>query len=412
MLRALLALLVASCAAGPARSRADDHSAAVQRAVAALVGSQKPAGFLRYGFDFLADREDEADSVSAAQLVRQAFAAAVLADHLLLNAQTPERASRVRLSVRSLLDALQARSRPIGASPLQALVTRSGVLSLPAGRYKLHSALDRLGLLYQPAGPGRVLSPDADYAHALAGATALALLAEVRYWQATRDPAFADLRRAWLEGLLVLRIPGAGFRQHPASIDPTPYFDGEAWLALAEYRRAFPDDARAAKVLAELDVDLPRFYGRSFDFDFFHWGAMAASARYLDTGDPGLLAFLEGLMAGGLKRMEHQDDDNNCAVVEGVADGLAALARGGAGGGELAGKARALIAREMAKAAGLQIRPGQEGLEFPGARVSAPRMREFAGDFLLGRYLPKVQVDMTAHCLSAMIKLRRHGISP
>ncbi len=47
--------------------------------------------------------------------------------------------------------------------------------------------------------------------------------------------ALRNLRAAWSEGLLTLRFPGGGFRETPTSIDSSPYYDGEGWLALAAY---------------------------------------------------------------------------------------------------------------------------------------------------------------------------------
>ena len=113
-----------------------------------------------------------------------------------------------------------------------------------------------------------------------------------------------------------------------------------------------------------------------------------------------------------LQRKAKPDNDNNCALVEGVADGLAALVDGGAGASDLANRARAWIAREMDKAEKLQIKPGQRGLDFPGARVTAPRMSEYAGEFLEGTYQPRTQVDLAAHCVSAMVKIRRDALLP
>lgn len=388
--------------AGPA-----DYLGAMALTLERWTASQRPSGFFAYGFDFLADTESETDSMSAPQLVRQAGTGAVLADYQLLTGD-----SRAREPLRKLLAALRSHSLPIGKSALQTFVEDSRVLSLPAGRYKLHSVLERFGLLYEKQGAGLVLSPSSDYAQAHTGATAFALLAEVRYFKATGDSSFAASRRAWLEALIGLRIPGVGFRRVPTSIDHTAYYDGETWLAMAEYHRAFPQDSRAASALTDADADLLASYGPEFRFDFFHWGTMAASARYRDTRDPKFLQFVTAQLTALLKRKAQADNGNNCALAEGVADGLAALVDGGAGSGDLANNARGWLAREMDKAEKLQIKPGQNGLDFASARVIAPRMSEFAGNFLEGVYLPRTQVDLAAHCVSAMIKIRRNALLP
>ena len=64
----------------------------------------------------------------------------------------------------------------------------------------------------------------------------------------------------------------------------------------------------------------------------------------------------------------------------------------------------------MDKAEKLQIQPAQRGLQFANVRLIARRMGEFAGDFLGGIYSPRTQVDIAAHCVSAMVKIRRNAL--
>jgi len=383
-----------------------DYPAAMRLAVEQWSVSQRPSGFLRYGYDFLADIESEKDSMSAENLTRQAGTASALADYVEWTGD-----ARARDTLVALLSALRSTALPIGKSPIQSAIEKTGLLGLPAGRYKLHKLLGQFGLVYRAEGPGRVLSPRRDYGLAYTGATALALLAEVRFVRGGGDDRFAGDRQAWLEALIGLRIPGLGFRQVADSIDHDAYFDGEAWLALAEYHRTFPGDEHAATALAETDGDLLAFYGRGFKRPFFHWGTMAAAARYQDTRDPKFLEFARMLMrefleAGG----KSQNDSNNCALVEGMADGLAAIQLAGEGKSPLANDARAWIAREMDKASRLLVREGQQGLDFPNARVIAPRMKEFAGSFLAGTYSPGTRVDYAQHCVSAMVKIQRNRL--
>ncbi len=399
--------LLALCAAAQAFAGGpSDYPAAMRLAVDQWITSQRPSGLLRYGFDFLADTESEKDSTSPANLARQAGAASTLADYLEAGGTAHGRDALV-----ALLTALRENSLPIGKSDLQTLIEKTGLLGLPAGRYKLHRSLHHFGLVYRTEGPGRVLSPSKRYGDAYTGATALALLAEVRFVRATGDNRFADDRKAWLEALIGLRIPGQGFRQTASSIDHDDYFDGESWLALAEYHRTFPHDDRAASALAATDDDMLSFYGNPFRVAFFHWGTMAAAARYQDTKNPRFLEFVRMQMREFLKvRGKAGDDRNNCALVEGMADGLGALVVAGERGSALATEARDWIAREMEKMDRLQIRTGQQAIEYPNARVIAPRMQEFAGSFLEAVSVPRTQVDHAQHCVSAMIKIRRHSL--
>lgn len=101
-----------------------------------------------------------------------------------------------------------------------------------------------------------MISLDGRYLTAATGATAVALLAELQYQQATGDDRFGLLRSAWLKGLLSLRIPGRGFRVSPTLIDDTPFYDGEAWFALAYYNERFPQDDGIARLLESLDAYL------------------------------------------------------------------------------------------------------------------------------------------------------------
>jgi hypothetical protein len=382
-----------------------DFSTPIQLAVQHWLADQKTTGFFPYGFDFLQDKESEQDTLSAPNLTRQAGAAAVLADYY---AQTKD--PRARPAIVRLLTAFESHSLSIGKRRSQALLEATHVLSLPFGRYKLRNALQEFGLLYQKTGPGKILSPDADYSKAFTGATALALMTELRYVQASDDQRFADLRSAWLAGLVALWVPGEGFRQYPTSIDTTPFFDGEAWRALAEYHRAFPHDHRVNDLLPKVDAALMKNYGGEFKLDFFHWGAMAAAARYADTRDPKFLAFVRAQTRAFLdRRKDGADNDNNCAWVEGLADALGALLSAGEGHSELAGRAQAWVAAEMPKVLRLQIQPKQQDMVFSNARIFAPRLQQYAGCFLAGIYVASTQVDFTSHCVSAMLKLQRNA---
>ena len=395
---ALLLFTFGECAS----AISNDYSAPITLAVNRLLDDQKSSGFMPYGFNFLDGKETEPSTMSAANLTRQASAAAMLADYYALTKD-----QRARPAIQRLLTAFGRYSLPIGKSRKQALIEKTHLLSMPFGRYKIQSALNRFGLLYETTGPGKVLSPNGDYNMAYTGAVALALHAELRYSHTSGDNSFADRRHAWLEGLIGLWIPGDGFRQFATSIDTTPYFDGEAWLALAQYHRAFPHDRRVSELLADVDASLIMKYGDKFKIDFFHWGAMAASARYIDSNEKIFLDFIKAQMRAFLDQKKDHVDNNNCAALEGVADALNALLSAGESGAELAERARSYVATEMRKTKQLQIQPEQNEIVFSSARIIAPHMQEHSGDFRSGIYAADTQVDITAHCVSAMVKLER-----
>jgi len=384
--------------------QSNDYSLAIGLAVDRWLVVQKPSGFLPYDFNFLEDKESEPDSMSTGNLARQAVTAAVLADYYALTNDP-----RARPAIEKFLTAFGRHSLPIGKSLAQSLIEKTRLLSMPVGRGKIRNVLERLGLLFDKQGPGKVLSPNKDYSGVYTGTVALTLLTELRFAQTSKDESFSDLRQAWLETLLMLRIPGGGFRGFLTSIDPTPYADGEAWLALAEYHRQFPQDTRVAEMLAAVDDSLIKIYASDFNIDFYHWGTMAAAARYADSKDAKFLDFIKNQTSAFLDRKQQLASYNDCASVEGVADALATLVSAGEGESELSGRARAWIAREMTKTEGLQIQPGQKELVFANARVSAPRLKEYSGSFLAGCYVLKTQVDNTSHCVSAMLKLQRQN---
>ncbi|MEJ2653682.1 MAG: hypothetical protein P8173_18435, partial [Gammaproteobacteria bacterium] len=344
----------------------------------------------------------EPDTLSTANLARQAGVAAVLADYYVLTGDP-----RARPALERLLEAFRRHSLPIGKGRMQGLIEKTRILSMPVGRYKIRNALKRLGLHFDQQGPGKVVSPDKDYSGAYAGTAALALLTELRFEQAGGGARFSELRQAWLNGLMVLRIPGRGFRGYPTSIDSAPYADGEVWLALAKYHERYPRDRRLGDMLDDVDDSLMDFYGGDFNINFYHWGAMAAAARYATSRDVRFLDFIKRQTRAFLDRRRKPDSNNDCASAEGLADALAALVRAGQGDSALAGRVRAWIAREMNKARGLQIQHGQKELLFTNAHLVAPRLEGFAGSFLAGKDTLKTQVDYTGHCVSAMIKLQR-----
>ena len=139
-----------------------------------------------------------------------------------------------------------------------------------------------------------------------------------------------------------------------------------------------------------------------------HWGVMAAAVRFADTHNRKFLNFIETQTTELLNRMEqHPDNDNNCANVKGVVDAMGALRQGGAAERALYQRALNWTEQEMRKAWRMQIQPGQTELVFSNSRVIAPRMQEFAGSFRSGLYGVDTRVDLTGHCLSAMVKMKR-----
>jgi len=405
----LAAAICAMAAVGqPPAATAADIPAIMRLTVDGWVASSQAADFIPYGFSFLADKALEPDLVSPSNLIRQASSSAALANYF---AYTGD--AKVVDRLRRTLSAFGRLSLPIGKRKLQQFVEATHVLSVPAGRWRLKSALGRFGLLYQPAGNGKVVSPDGSYDKALAGTVALALLTEVVYSHASGDQSFAELRAAWREGLLGLRIPGGGFRQDPTSIDDSDYYNGEAWLALAVYADVNQDDLRSTEALADLDDSLLRRYSEKPSVNFLGWGAMAAAQRYKTTKDAKFLAYLRQLADSFVARYQRgfAADANNCAAMEGIGAIAATLQQAGEINTDRARALRAWLSNEVNKLDKLQIQPGQQGLALGGdAYLRAPRMAGYSGAFLAGIYDPLTRVDASGHCLSAMVIIDKNHL--
>ena len=229
---------VALTAGRPAH--AADASSPAWRAAHQLLGAQMPSGQFAFEHDFIPGRrrlDTNSNLGRLAYVTRQAAAAYGLSNYFLHDQNVD-----VARTLVAVLRNLQKLSLPIDKASGQAALESIGILELPFGRYKLHNTMQWLGLLYRPNGDGRLVSYDRSYETAWGGATALSLLTELQFYQASHDPQFAQLRLAWLKGLLVLYDGGRGFRELPGSIDENTMSNAQVWLALAVYTRLFADD--------------------------------------------------------------------------------------------------------------------------------------------------------------------------
>ncbi|MEI7869535.1 MAG: hypothetical protein WCI11_16725 [Candidatus Methylumidiphilus sp.] len=82
--------------------------------------------------------------MSAPNLVRQAYAAAVFADYYNLTHD-----EKARPALKRLLTAMGRSSLPIGKGKTQAMIEKTHIFSMPFGRYKITAVLDTLGLFYE-----------------------------------------------------------------------------------------------------------------------------------------------------------------------------------------------------------------------------------------------------------------------
>lgn len=363
VLRPVLALLLLT-AGGPANAaafRPELHQAlAVERqalAAAYMAGSEEADGRFVYELDLLAGWPVDRDNI-----VRQAGAGFGLAMYM-------AHAGRLDLAPRvaRALQYYRAQSRPFGR--------------------------------------GRLLVADGDLAGAQTGATALALLTELFYWEATGSAANEDVRRDWLIGLAALWRPEGGFASGPGGTERSSYYDGEAWLALAHYERLLPGDPLVAALLSKLDQDFLVHYREHPDIGFMHWGLLAAAERYRSTGAEVFVQY--SVQLAELLITELQPDfspnANACYLVEGLVAAAALLEHRPESQGLLA-RLSTRIEAELVKALDLQLLPGQTQMDFGVGRFFYDEtLPAYAGAFLNGRFFLRSRIDFTQHCLAALI---------
>ncbi|GHV47230.1 hypothetical protein FACS1894204_10370 [Synergistales bacterium] len=224
------------------------------------------------------------------------------------------------------------------------------------------------------------------------GATALALLGALRYKEAAKSERFDDLIQDWKNGLAELYIENHGMKTSAYDERESPYYNGEAWLALAFYSNRYPDDDQVHALLVRLEKYLMEKYSSGLDSAFFHWGLMAASERYRGTGDDTFISF-------GLEQISKcdRDKENPPPYVEGAAELYSVLPDGDQ-------KERLFtVLTEMKEKV---FAEQQTGKTLPdGSRVH-PSAKRYLGAFLLRPHEKVTRIDCTQHGLSAMLKLR------
>ncbi len=399
------ALAASTTAAG---QTAPDDGARMQLAAEQLIRTQLPSGLFPYDYDFATGAAEDMTALSGQNIVRQGCALFGLV-------QYGELADSERLheTVSKALRAFADRSLPVGKGTVQIFLENIGFYNRWQLWEVMRAPLNFFGLLYSPRGDGALVSGNATYERAWPGATALALVSELYYRRLTGDERFAAMRGQWLRGLLALHVPGRGFRVAPHYLIESGYVNGEAWLALAEYSRAFPVDSAVAAVLSELDGYMIDRYGKSPNAEFFHWGAMAAASRLEMTGDPRFERFIRDQADWFLRLVSGKEGARlvGCAWVEGLATAYVALERQLGATHPLMVGIRRRVETAMARNRALQILPGQETFVLDDStEVRSPEFARYAGGFLVSSTTATMQVDVAGHCLSALVRMQRAGL--
>jgi len=406
LLGKFLALLsgIALIAGGPVH--AADRSDPAWRAAHQLIGAQLPSGQFGFEYDFLLGGKRPNTEVGmgrVAYVTREAAAAYGLSQYFL-----EDNDPAIAHAIVAVLSNFGRLSLPVAKATGQGALEATRILALPFGRYKLQGTLHALGLLYRPSGEGRLVSYNRSYETAWGGATALTLLTELQYYRASHNARFAPLRRAWLEGLLVLHDGFGGFRILPDSVDENDLSNGEIWLALAYYTRLFPADRATADILAQADNYLMRNYAGRPNTIYYSWAMKAAAERYATNPDAKFVEFIAQQTRTFLDsfRTQSASTENSCADVEGMAAARRVLNSVMRPDRDLVRRLSQRIDSEMIKNLALQIVPAQTRIELGnGAYLASPTLADHAGAFLAGTRQPYVRIDYTEHCLSALAEL-------
>ncbi|MDR1379657.1 MAG: thioredoxin family protein [Synergistaceae bacterium] len=247
-----------------------------------------------------------------------------------------------------------------------------------------------------PFNGGLLVSSSPPHPKSPSGATALALIGALRYKASGGELSDGQIEK-WLKGLSGLYIEGAGFRTVPATDEESPYYNGETWLALAEYLEAFPHDREIARLVEKVDAYMMERYAREFDGAFFHWGMMALSARYRQTR---CKKFLDFGLAQYAKYLDAEE--NPTTFTEGVTQFYSVLPDRAAK--DEVRKKLFFIAKNLFKVQ-------QISSKLPDGSSVSPRAERYIGGFLLEPSGTRTRIDMTQHGLMGLLRLRAYGIT-
>lgn len=394
-------IFIISYASAIGASQVVDDVLRLHRAANQLIDTQLTSGFFPYDFNFSNGKQSDIARVEGYHLVRQAGAAFALGEYLERYGKTNARDALALYLGRASSNAI-----PIGKGSIQKKLEWVGVYN----RWRFwdfwREPLNGMGLLFKPEGEAQLVSIDNDYERAWLGTTALSLIAAIKYYRATGDDRFNPNILAWKEGLLALQVPGRGFREAPHYLSESHYFNGESWLALAEYVLSFPGDKQAVKTLDDLDDYFIERYRSREHARFFSWGMMAAWVRFKSNGDPRLGELMQTLATFFLRRDENviPSGVNTCAEIEGVATFIQYMSEQNQLSAPLALKAVEFIERRMAVNRQLQIDSDLVQRISSGEEYLA-KLNQYRGAFIYSLEEPLMQLDLTQHCMSALMRV-------
>jgi hypothetical protein len=159
-------------------------------------------------------------------------------------------------------------------------------------------------------------------------------------------------------------------------------------------------------VLPPLDDYLMRRYADETATGFYQWGTMAAAERLESTSDRRFIDFIARQAERVLDEARWTDMrlQNTCPMIEGLATAAAVLSTRPEYAA-LATRVAQRVDQEMDKNERLQLPPHAERVPLgDGAYLVSRHLSDFAGAFLSGAPRVYTRIDLTGHCLAAMLK--------
>jgi len=383
----------------PIDSRLRSRPDAVELAVDQLLRTQFDSGFFPYDFNFTNGEYTSMEDISGVNLVRQTGAIFSVANVIEQN-----RNEEIEQAIGRFLAMTAQESIPISKGFIQGLLESSGLYNRWQIWKPLRKPLYKAGLLFTDEGPSLLVTTGKDYERAYPGATALTLIAAIKYRNTTGDHQFDAEIIHWKDGLLELMVDGRGFREAPHYLSESEYVNGEAWLALAQYINSFPDDAETRSVIYELEDYYFNEYSLRPRIRFYSWGMMAINARYNTSHDVRYINFAREMTEWFFSAEENyaHPDFNSCALIEGVATFVNLMHMSGQPPDELTGSAQNYVDQEIAHIKQLQIDDNfLTRLNLDEKYHS--EASQFIGGFILSKESPLMQVDLTGHCINALL---------
>jgi hypothetical protein len=181
---------------------------------------------------------------------------------------------------------------------------------------------------------------------------------------------------------------------------------------------SFPADKDALVFLEQLDDYLLKKYSEKPNSLFYSWGVMAAAVRAKSTRDRRFVAFMVELTKLYLEKdnkpiieeeKEPLEEFNSCASVEGLATFVGMMKNQGREQEPIVLQVVNTIERLMTANRKLQI-DAQLVNVLDAEPKYISKLHDYRGAFILSVQDPLMQIDLTAHCISSLVRMDQAGL--